>query len=154
MANTGDVKKALIPFLSLVLCISAWSQESARSGDCSTLKYLRHRTSCLCGKVTVCSGDICGRPSFLDFDDNLDVVLRDKHGNVLESKKLAYTSQQPNFCFQERQNGDYQLAFVLYKKGAPQPARVFPTKYKRNTTKPCDSIYMLQAVCPKLWDSR
>src|ERR1019366_2491020 len=38
-------------------------QTPSHASDCSTLKYLRHEVSCLCGTVQVCSGDICLRPS-------------------------------------------------------------------------------------------
>jgi hypothetical protein len=94
----------------------------------------------------VCSGDICGRPSTYDFDENLDVVLRDRQGRELETKSLSH--EEPAFCFSGRGNGDYQLAFVLHKNGVPEAARVFPTKYKRKADKPNDAIYMVEVTCP------
>jgi hypothetical protein len=111
------------------------------------LKYQRHRSAWLCGKAIVCSGDLCGRPSTYDFDDNFDVVLRDKQGKELETKSLS--SEKPTFCFDGHGNGDYQLAFVLYKNRVPEGARVFPTRYKHNPEKPNDVFYMIAAQCPR-----
>ena len=101
----------------------------------------------MCGEAQVCTGDICLRPTDLDFEPEFDVVLRDARGNTLESQKLSY--ERRKFCFEGRENGDYELAFVLFKKGVPQPARVFPTRYKRDTDKPNDVHYMVEAVCPE-----
>ena len=39
------------------------------------LKYKRHKVSCLCGTVQVCSGDICGRTSDYGLDDDILVQL-------------------------------------------------------------------------------
>ncbi len=86
-------------------------------------------------------------PSHFGFDDKFQVYLRDKGGKNLESKTLSYRERK--FCFEGRENGEYQLAFVLYENGVPQPARVFPTKYKRDPKKPNDVIYMIEASCPE-----
>ena len=134
-----------IIYALVVLAVSAFGQQPV-STDCSTLKYQKRTSAWLCGEAVVCSGDICGRPSALDFDERFDVVLRDKNENRLESKKLSY--EQRRFCFEGRSDGDYQLAFVLYQKGVPQPARIFPTKYRRNGNKPNDKVYMVEATCP------
>jgi len=140
------MKLALFSAL-LVLCVSAIAQQTGRVADCSTLSYKRHKSAWLCGKAIVCSGDICGRPSTYEFDGAFDVVLRDNQGKELETKSLS--DEKPTFCFDGRGDGNYQLAFVLYKNGVPEAARVFPTKYKRNAEKPNDVIYMIEATCPK-----
>ena len=144
--------------LAFLLCLSTLSaiaqkpaprtaQPNDRSADCSTLNYKLHKVAWLCGKASVCSGDICLRPSLLGFDNNFGVVLRSETGKELERKSLSY--EKPNFCFDEHGNGDYQIAFVLYTNGVPEPARVFPTRYKRNPKKLNDAIYLIQATCPK-----
>src|SRR5215467_6015700 len=67
-----------------------FSQAAPKPSDCSTLRYLRHKVSCLCGTVQICSGDICGRPSSYDLDDDITVELRDKVGStMLDSKKVG-----------------------------------------------------------------
>jgi hypothetical protein len=104
--------------------------------------------SCLCGEVSVCSGDICGRPSTYDLDNDIDVVLRDKRGGVIASKRVSYETGR-QFCFDGQSDGNYQIAVVLYKKAIPQPAVVFPTDYKHKRTKPCDAIYMVEPICPR-----
>jgi hypothetical protein len=86
-------------------------------------------------------------PSAYDFDDTFDVVLRDNRGKELEAKSLSY--EERTFCFDGRGNGDYQLAFVLYKNRVPEAARVFPTRYKHDPEKPNDVVYMIAASCPK-----
>lgn len=138
--------KSVIPAALLVLGVSAMAQQTSAVADCSTLTYQRHRSAWLCGKAIVCSGDICGRPSTYDFDDNFDVILRDKQGKELETKSLSY--EKSSFCFDGRGNGDYQLAFVLYKNRVPEPARVFPTRYEHNAEKPNDVYYMIEVTCP------
>jgi hypothetical protein len=142
-----SLMKLVLPTALLVLCVSAMAQQTSTVADCSTLKYQRHRSAWLCGKAIVCSGDLCGRPSTYDFDDNFDVVLRDNQGKELETKSLSY--EKPTFCFDGHGNGDYQLAFVLYKNRVPEAARVFPTRYKHNPEKPNDVFYMIAAWCPK-----
>ncbi len=147
---------------SFVVC-----QTPSDGSDCSTLKYLRHKVSCLCGTVQVCSGDICGRPESYDLDDDITVELRDKEGKaILDSKKVivetrekegtnqagtkvSYKTTERTFCFDGKRDGDYSLAFILYKNGVPQPAIRFPTNYSHKRSKGCDSIYMLEPVCPR-----
>jgi hypothetical protein len=147
---------------SLVICQTPYQEP-----DCSTLKYSRHKVSCLCGKVQVCSGDICGRPSNYDLDDDITVELRDKAGTtILDSKKVivetndkegttqvgtkvSYKTTERTFCFEGKGYGDYLLAFVLYKRGVPQPAVKFPTNYSHKRRKPCDSVYMVEPTCPR-----
>jgi hypothetical protein len=138
-----------------------------KHSDCSTLKYSRHKVSCLCGTVSVCSGDICGNPSSYDLDDDITVELRDKVGTTIfdskkvivetrakegttqDNKRVSYKQTERTFCFEGKRDGDYQLAFVLYKKGVPQPAMVFPTNYKHERKKECDMIYMVEPICPR-----
>jgi hypothetical protein len=130
----------------LVLCVSTMAQQTSRVADCSTLKYKRHRSASLCGSVSVCSGDLCGGLSTYGFDDGFDVVLRDNHGKELETKHLS--DESPTFCFDGHANGDYQLAFVLYKSHVPEPARVFPTRYKHSREEPHDAYFMIEETCP------
>lgn len=102
----------------------------------------------MCGQVSVCAGDICAGPSVYGLDDVIDVLLRDKHAKLLQSKKLSYKTER-KFCFEGESNGEYQLVFVPHKKGVAQPAVVFPTSFKKTRNKPCDSIYMVEPDCPK-----
>src|ERR1039457_791950 len=99
--------------------IAIWSSFNAvamgqalTAKDCSTLRYLRHKSSCLCGKVSVCSGDVCLRPSQFGLDNDFEVLLRDNQGNVLDSKKLSYQAEQSSFCFDNQRDGKYEIAFV------------------------------------------
>jgi hypothetical protein len=131
--------------LLLVSSFPAFGQQPAGS-DCTTLKYQKRTSAWLCGQTEICAGDICGRPSTYDFDEQFDVVLRNKQGKNLASKKLSY--EQRKFCFDGYSDGDYELAFILYQKGVSQPARVFPARYKRNANKPNDKVYMVEVTCP------
>ncbi len=99
--------------------------------------------------MLVCAGDVCLRPSQYDLDNDFDVLLRDNHGNVLDSRKLSYKAEQPSFCFENQRDGKYEIAFVLYEKGVSQPAVVFPTDYKHNSKEACDPTFMVESVCPK-----
>jgi len=85
--------------------------------------------------VQICSGDICGRPSNYDLDDDIKVELRDKAGTTtLDSKKVGTemrdrmcttkagtkvpcNSTERRFCFEGKRDGKYQLAFILFKEG-------------------------------------
>ena len=143
------------------------SQTPTHGPDCSTLKYSRHKVSCLGGTVQVCSGDICGRPSDYELDDDITVELRDRAGTtILDSKKVvvetpekegttqvgtkvSYKTTERTFSFEGKPDGDYLLAFVLYKSGVRQPAVIFPTNYSRKRHKPCDSIYTVEPTCPR-----
>ena len=114
----------------------------------------------------MCSGDICGRPSDYDLDDDITVELQEKSGTILDSQKVvvetrekqgttqdgtktSYKQTERRFCFEGKRDGDYLLAFVLHKKGVPQPAVIFPTNYSHKRSKPCDSEYMVEQICPK-----
>lgn len=135
---------ALLLFLSpIAIC-----QSSSQVSDCSTLKYVRHKVSCLCGEVAVCSGDICVGPSAFGLDNEIDVVLRDKHARTLQSKTLSYDTER-KFCFEGQRDGEYQIAFVTHKKRAAQPAVMFPVSFKEASKKACDSTYMVEPDCPK-----
>jgi hypothetical protein len=130
---------ALLLFLtSVVVC-----QTQSHASDCSTLKYLRHKASCLCGTVQICSRDICGRPADHELDDDIAVELRDKSGTTLDTQKVvvetrekqgttqngtktSYKQTERRFCFEGKRDGNYLLAFVLRKKGIPQPAVISP----------------------------
>jgi hypothetical protein len=145
----------IIPSLLLVLRPFAVCQTAPTPSDCSTLKYSRHKVSCLCGTVQVCSGDICGRPSDYNLDDDITVQLRDKSGTaILDSKnvvvemrdrecttqagtKVSCNTTQRTFCFKDKPDGDYQLAFILFKNGAPQPAVKFPANYQARNRRGC-----------------
>ena len=141
-------------------------QTAAHASDCSTLKYLRHKVSCLCGTVQVCSGDLCGRPSDYGLDDDITVQLRNKTGiTIIDSKKAVVETREREcrtqvgakvpcpttertFCFEGKRDGDYQLAFILSKNGVLQPAVKFPTKYSHKSRKSCNSVYMVEPSCP------
>ena len=155
-----------ITSLLFMLNGSVFCQTPYHSSDCSTLKYERHKVSCLCGTVQVCSGDICGRPSDYGLDDDILVQLRSKSGTaILDSEKVAVEKREREcttqagtkvscpaterrFCFDGKRDGDYQLAFIVSKNGVPQPAIKFPTNYSRKRRKSCDSIYMVEPSCP------
>ena len=155
-----------VQLLLFLLCPLVVPQTAAKPSDCSTLKYLRHKISCLCGTVQICSGDLCGRPSDYDLDDDITVELREKRGTILDAKKVgvekrekqgttldgtktSYIATERRFCFEGKRDGDYLLGFVLHKNGIPQPAVVFPTNYSHKRRKACDSVYMVEPICPK-----
>ena len=147
---TSRKERLLAPLILTALssvCITSVAQQASGTADCATLKYKPHRKAWLCGRAMVCSGDICGRPSTYDFDEKFEVVLRDHRGQPLETKSLSY--DEPAFCFTGQNDGQYQLAFVLHTNGVPEAARVFPIKYKHDSEKPNDSIYMIEVTCPK-----
>jgi hypothetical protein len=150
----------------LVVSSPLVSQSPSNGSDCSTLKYLRHKVSCLCGTVQVCSGDICGRPSDYGLDDDITVQLRNKAGTtIIDSKKVAVEKRErecttqvgtkvpcptieKRFCFDGKRDGAYQLAFIVFKNGVPQPAIKFPTNYSHTPRKSCDSVYVVEPSCP------
>jgi hypothetical protein len=144
----------------------ALCQSSYRSSDCSTLKYIRHKVSCLCGTVEICSGDICGSPSVYEVDGDISVELRDKNGTTVDTQKVVVetieeqgTTQDGRktsfkravrrFSFQGKLDGDYLLAFTLHKNGVSQPALIFPARYSHKRKKLSETIYMLEPTCPK-----
>lgn len=152
--------------LLLILTPVVVCQTQSHASNCSTLKYLRHKVACLCGTVQVCSGNICGRPSDYELDDDIAVELRDKSGTTLDTQnvvvetgekqgttkdgtKTSFKQTERRFCFEGKRDGDYLLAFVLHKKGVPQPAVIFPTNYSHKRSKPCDSVYMVEPLCPR-----
>ena len=123
-------------------------QESTPNRNCSTHGFFSHKTPCLCGEVSLTSGDISLSAEAFGLDDPLDVELRDKAGKVLESKRLSYRNGQ-TFCFSGRPKGVYALAFITYSSGKPQPAAVHTVKY---TAKGCGTGHVIYAVlpdCPK-----
>lgn len=141
-------------------------QTQSHASNCSTLKYARHKVSCLCGTVQICSGDICGLPSDYELDDDVAVELRDKSGATLDTQKVVvetpekqgttqdgtrtlYRQTERRFCFEGKRDGDYQLAFVLHKNGVSQQAVIFRTNYSAKRSKPCDSVYMVEPLCPR-----
>lgn len=161
------VNRSLTITAVLLLVISPLvSQTPSNGSDCSTLKYLRHKVSCLCGTVQACSGDICGRPSDYGLDDEITVQLRNKAGTtILDSKKVVVEKREREcttqvgtkvpcpaterrFCFDGKRDGDYQLAFIVFKNGVARPAIKFPTSYSHKRHKFCDSIYMVEPSCP------
>jgi hypothetical protein len=127
---------------------------------------LRHKHSCLSGAVQVCSGDICGRPSDYDLDDDITVELRDKSGTTLDSQKVvaeiveeqgttldgrrtSFKRTERRFSFKDKKDGDYLLAFILHKNGIAQPAVIFPTRYSHKRNRPCNPEYMVEPICPR-----
>jgi hypothetical protein len=163
----GSVNRTLTHMALLVLLAPiAVCQTSYRAPDCSTLKYFRHKHSCLCGTVEICSGDICLSPSHWELGDDITVELRDKHGTTLDTQKtVVETSEEQGetqdgtkisiklaerrFSFEGQRDGDYLLAFILHKNGVPQPAVIFPTRYTHKGNKPGSSVYMLEPSCPR-----
>jgi hypothetical protein len=153
---------------SLLFMLNAFvfCQSPYHGSDCSTLKYARHKVSCLCGTVQVCSGDVCGRPSDYGLDDDITAQLRNKAGTtILDSKrvvvekrerecttqvgtKVSCPTTERTFCFDGKGDGDYQLAFIVSKNGVPQPAVKFPTNYSRKRSQSCNSVYMVEPSCP------
>jgi hypothetical protein len=77
------------------------------------------------------------------------VETREKEGTTQDGTKTPYKQTERRFCFEGKRDGDYLLAFVLHKKGVPQPAVIFPTNYSHKRSKPCDSEYMVEQICPK-----
>ncbi len=153
-------------FLSLVLSPLALGQTLNGRSDCSTLKYKLHKVSCLCGTVDICSGDICLRPVDFELDDDITVELRRKDGTTVDTQKAVVVKSQQQgttqsgaktsfklterrFRFEGKPDGEYRLAFILYKRGVPQPALIFPTKYSHKATKLGNSVYMLEPICPR-----
>jgi len=164
LTMNGALATAALLFL---LAPSVVCQSASPASDCSTLKYSRRKVSCLCGRVQVCSGDLCGRPSDYKLDDDIRVELRDKAGTtILDFKKVIVEARERQcatavginfscnttertFCFKAKRDGDYQLAFILFKNGVPQPAVKFPTKYSHKQSKPCNSVYSVETTCPR-----
>lgn len=147
--------------LLMVLSRLAVSQTS----DCSTLRHERHKVFCLCGTVHTCVGDICLSPSVYGLDDEITVELRGKNGALLDTQQAAFEVHERHgtnqggeavtlkqndrtFSFDQRQDGDYLLAFVLHQKGVAQPAEIFPVKYshKRDAL---GSYYMVEPICTR-----
>jgi hypothetical protein len=159
-------RRLTLTALLLLLSPIAVCQSSSQTLDCSTLKYSRHKVSCLCGTVAVCAGDICGRPSDYGLDDDIVVELRDKGGTTLDTQKVvvetremqgttqggsktSYKQTDRRFCFEGKRDGDYLLAFILHKNGIAQPAVIVPRNYSHKRSKTCDSVYMVEPLCPK-----
>lgn len=87
--------------LMIVLPRVVVCQSLSHVSDCSTLKYLRHKDSCLCGTVQVCSGDICGRPSDYKLDDDIAIELRDKSGMTLDTHKVMVETSEKQATTQD-----------------------------------------------------
>jgi len=150
----------------ILLAPIAGCQTPYRASDCSTLKYARHKVSCLCGSVEICSGDICGRPSDYDLDDDITVELRDKSGKTIDTQKAAievseeqgtrqdgtitsYKRTERRFSFEGKGDGHYSLAFILHKNDVSQPAVIFPASYSHKRKKLGTTVYMVEPICPK-----
>jgi len=165
--------KCTLTDLALLLVLSpiALGQTLNRVPDCQTLKYMRHKVSCLCGSVQVCSGDICGRPTDYELDDEITVELRSKSGTTLDTQKAVVVTRQEQgttqsganisfklmerrFKFEDEPEGEYLLAFILHKSGVPQPALIFPTKYSHKEINLGNTAYMLEPTCPRSSDRR
>jgi hypothetical protein len=142
------VKRLVFSNALLLATIVCAGQESTPDHNCTTHGFFSHKTPCRCGEVSLTSGDISLSAEAFGLDDSLDVELRDKAGNVLESKRLSYRNGR-TFCFSGRPKAVYALAFISYKSGKPQPAAVHPVKY---TAKGCGMSHVVYAVppdCPK-----
>lgn len=82
--NRSLITAVLALVRPLVLC-----QTVPKVPDCSTLKYSGHNVSCLCGRVDICVGDLCGAPQDYNLDDDITVELRDKSGTSVHTHILA-----------------------------------------------------------------
>jgi hypothetical protein len=150
----------------VLLSPAAVCQASQSASDCSTLKHSWHKVSSLSGDVAVCSGDICGDPSTYDLDDYITVELRSKRGAILDTQKVllevsqkqgtkqdgtptTFKQRQRIFSFENKPDGDYLLAFTLYKNRIPQPAVIFPTNYSHKRDRLGKSYYMVEPTCPR-----
>ena len=151
----------LVLFSPVAVC-----QTAPRPPDCSTLKYLRHKVSCLCGAVEICSGDICGSQSVYDLDDDITVELRTKSGTILDTQKvgfevseqqgtkldgtaITFEQKERRFSFNDKRDGEYLLAFIPHKNGVAQPAVIFPTNYSHKRKTVGNFVYMLERSCPR-----
>ena len=112
----------------------ALRQTSYRASDSSTLKYLRHKGSCFCGTVQICSGDNCGRTWDYELDDDIAVELRDKNDTTLDTQKAVVEMIEEQ---------------GTTKKGVSQPAIIFPSNYSHKRNKLGDTVYMLEPTCPR-----
>jgi len=158
----------ILTHMALLVLVTpiAVCQTSFRASDCSNLKYVRHKSSCLCGIVQICSGDICGNPLDYELDDDITVELRDKSGMTLDTQKvvvemseeqgktldgrrISYKHSEREFSFTGKRDGDYLLAFILHKGGDSQSAIVFPTNYSHKRNRLGNAVYMLEPSCPK-----
>src|SRR3984957_19604283 len=90
-----------ITFVLFILNALVFCQTPYHVSDCSTLKYARHKVSCLCGTVQVCSGDVCGRPSDYKLDDDIAVELRDKSGMTLDTHKVMVETSEKQATTQD-----------------------------------------------------
>lgn len=162
MDRVSVVNRSLIAVWLLLLASPLVCQNAPKPLDGSPSKYLRHKVSCLCGTVQICSGDICLSPSTFNLDADITVELRDKAGTtILDSKKVVIAKREKecttqngakvpcntterSFCFDGKRDGDYQLAFVLHKDGTPQAPVKFPTNYSSKRRKACNTVYMVE----------
>lgn len=130
------------------------------------MEYSRHKVSCLCGTVQICSGDLCSHPSDYDLDDDITVELRDESGRTLDTQKveleisekqgttqdgtrISYKQAERSLSFEGKRNGNYLPAFILRKNGVAQPIVIFPTNYSHKRNKPRNSVYMVEPICPR-----
>jgi hypothetical protein len=160
------MNRALLSVALLLLSSVAICQATNGTSDCAALKNVRHKVSCLCGSVQICSGDICGSPANYELDDDVTVELRDKSGVILDRKKAlvemheeqgttldglktTYNLKQRRFSFEGKPDGHYSIAFILYKSGIPQPALVFATKYSHKAKEVGNTTYMLEPTCQR-----
>ena len=87
-------------------------------------------------------------------DERMQFVARRLAGEPMaeltrDGTKTSYKQTARRFCFERKRDGDYLLAFVLHKKGIPQPAVNFPTNYSHKRSKPCGSVYMVEPHCTR-----
>ena len=77
------------------------------------------------------------------------VETHEKDGTTQDGARASHMQTERRFCFEGKRDGDYLIAFVLHKKGVRQPAVIFPTNYSHKRSKPCDSVYMVEPICPR-----
>jgi hypothetical protein len=123
--NVVSVKRLIFSTALLLAPIVCAGQESTPKRDCATHGFFLHKTPCLCGEVSITSGDISLSPEVFGLDDFLDVELRDKAGNVLSRSVLSYRKDR-TFCFLGRQKGVYALAFICTSQVRHSPPLCIP----------------------------
>jgi len=161
------VNRSLSGIAMLLLLNAQVASQGVRKGsDCTTLKYLQHKKSCLCGTIQICSGDICGKPASYGLDDKITIELRNKTSNTIidsqqasfetreeqgttqDNRRTSYKVSEYTFSFEGKPDGKYVLAFILYENGTARPAVIFPTNYSKKHPTTSNSIYMIEPQCP------
>jgi hypothetical protein len=84
----------------------------------------------------VAEGEATENPGTTLDTQKVVVETREKQGTTQDGTKVSYKQTERRFGFEGKRDGDYLIAFVLHKKGVPQPAVIFPTNYSHKRSKP------------------